>query len=150
MFTVNKDASGALRARLLEVLKRVSYAKFEIGIDSKFEGEPEDKVEQHEVNASPTDNFNSDPAETEDAPEVPPPGPMERMEASAAGLKGTVVDFARSAAGGEASDKDLEKLKDDQEKGEKVIDVATASGMVPEEQAEKLKQAGNAFSKMAS
>jgi outer membrane protein OmpA-like peptidoglycan-associated protein len=42
IFTVNKDAPGALRLKLLELVKRVPYAKVEIDVDEKFEAESED------------------------------------------------------------------------------------------------------------
>ncbi len=42
VFTVNKEPPHALRLKLLEVLKRVPYAKTEIGVDQKFEDEPEE------------------------------------------------------------------------------------------------------------
>ena len=42
VFTVNKDPPGALRMKLLEVLRRVPYGKVEIGVDAKIEDEPED------------------------------------------------------------------------------------------------------------
>jgi len=129
-FTVNKEAPGALRMKLLELLKRVPYAKVDIGIDQKFEDEPEEEEEEH---AAP-----------------PPPGLMQRMEAGAASLADKVVDLARSVAGSEASDADLKKLKDDLEKGERTIEIATKTGMVPAQQVEKLKKAGDALGKMAS
>jgi hypothetical protein len=40
MFTVNKDAPSALRMKLLELVKRVPYAKVEIDVDAKIEDEP--------------------------------------------------------------------------------------------------------------
>jgi hypothetical protein len=46
MFTVNKDAPGALRMKLLEIVKRVPLAKVEIDVDAKFEAEAEDDDEQ--------------------------------------------------------------------------------------------------------
>jgi outer membrane protein OmpA-like peptidoglycan-associated protein len=46
MFTVNKDAPGALRMKLLELIKRVPLAKVEIDVDAKIEAEPEDDDEQ--------------------------------------------------------------------------------------------------------
>jgi hypothetical protein len=42
MFTVNKDAPGALRMKLLELVKRVPYAKVEIDVDANFEAEPDE------------------------------------------------------------------------------------------------------------
>ncbi len=41
-FTVNKDTPGALRLKLLELVKRVPLAKVEIDVDQKIEDEPED------------------------------------------------------------------------------------------------------------
>jgi len=46
MFTVNKDAPGALRLKLLELIKRVPLAKVEIDVDAKIEDQPEDDDEQ--------------------------------------------------------------------------------------------------------
>jgi outer membrane protein OmpA-like peptidoglycan-associated protein len=46
MFTVNKDAPGALRMKLLELIKRVPLAKVEIDVDAKIEAEPEEDDEQ--------------------------------------------------------------------------------------------------------
>jgi outer membrane protein OmpA-like peptidoglycan-associated protein len=46
MFTVNKDAPGALRMKLLELVKRVPLAKVEIDVDAKIDAEPEDDDEQ--------------------------------------------------------------------------------------------------------
>jgi hypothetical protein len=46
MFTVNKDTPGALRMKLLELVKRVPLAKVEIDVDAKIEDEPEDDDEQ--------------------------------------------------------------------------------------------------------
>ena len=46
MFTVNKDAPGALRMKLLELIKRVPLAKVEIDVDAKIEDQPEDDDEQ--------------------------------------------------------------------------------------------------------
>src|SRR5580704_580823 len=37
VFTVNKDPPGAMRMKLLEVVKRVPYAKIDIGVDAKIE-----------------------------------------------------------------------------------------------------------------
>jgi hypothetical protein len=42
VFTVNREAPHALRFKLLELVRRVPYEKVEIGIDQKFEDEPED------------------------------------------------------------------------------------------------------------
>jgi len=42
MFTVNKDPPGALRMKLLEVVKRVPFQKIEIDVDAKYEAEAED------------------------------------------------------------------------------------------------------------
>ena len=45
VFKVNKDAPGALRLKILELVKRVPYEKVEIEVDGKFESEPEDDDE---------------------------------------------------------------------------------------------------------
>jgi outer membrane protein OmpA-like peptidoglycan-associated protein len=46
MFTVNKDAPGALSMKLLELIKRVPLGKVEIDVDAKIEAEPEEDDEQ--------------------------------------------------------------------------------------------------------
>ena len=54
MFTVNKDAPGALRMKLLELVKRVPYAKVEIDVDAIFEAEPEEDEQAGTPQAAPS------------------------------------------------------------------------------------------------
>jgi hypothetical protein len=64
IFTVNKDAPGALRIKLLELVKRVSYSKVEIDIDAKFEAELDEDDEQ-------AGTSQAGPSQTVDAAPVP-------------------------------------------------------------------------------
>ncbi len=82
-FTINKDSPGALRMKLLELIKRVPLAKVEIDVDAKIEDEPED--DDAAVAAPPVDLTAAMQKAAEDvegsvasgttgsAPTVPPP-----------------------------------------------------------------------------
>jgi hypothetical protein len=91
VFTVNRDPPGALRMKLLEVLKRVPYSKIEIDVDAKIDAEPED--DDTPAEAAPTVDLTAaarqaaedvegtdPPAPAWSAPTVPPPpeGVLER------------------------------------------------------------------------
>jgi Calpain family cysteine protease len=72
MFTVNKDVPGALRMKLLEVVKRVPYSKVEIDVDAKFETEPEEDDEQAGMSQ----------AASQAAPAAPAGAPADQPDAS--------------------------------------------------------------------
>jgi hypothetical protein len=64
MFTVNKDAPSALRMKLLELVKRVPYAKVEIDVDAKIEDEPDEDDEQAGTSqAAPSQTADAAPAD---------------------------------------------------------------------------------------
>lgn len=58
VFTVNKEPPGALHMKLLELIRRVPYGKVEIGVDQKFEEEPEDEDDEHTATTPRTDDRN--------------------------------------------------------------------------------------------
>jgi len=63
-FFLNKDAPGAMRIKLLEVIKRVPYQKVELNTDTSFEDEGED--DESEAQETPTATAPPTP------PEAPP------------------------------------------------------------------------------
>ncbi len=84
-FVVNKDASGALRPKLLEHLKKAGFAKLEISVDVGLEAEPDDNAAEEApqadqapvaatASASPPDSSSAS-ATTADASAAPPPPP---------------------------------------------------------------------------
>jgi hypothetical protein len=52
-FFINKDAPGNMRAKLVEVVKRIPYQKVEINVDPSLELEPEENDAPDVANASP-------------------------------------------------------------------------------------------------
>jgi hypothetical protein len=86
-FTINKDSPGALRMKLLELVKRVPLAKVEIDVDAKIEDEPEDD------DAPPATAPTAAPGATPAAPDLHAMG-----EAGAA----AVVDGAPTVSAGAA------------------------------------------------
>lgn len=77
-FVVNKEASGAMRPKLLERLKKAGFSKVEIVIDAALEAEPEDDREAappEAVSAAPASPQSPPPAATAAAaPPAAPPG----------------------------------------------------------------------------
>src|SRR4029077_14891984 len=51
-FFVNKETTGVIRVKLVEVVKRVPYQKVEINVDPTLEEELEDETEGHDPGAS--------------------------------------------------------------------------------------------------
>jgi len=80
LFTVNKDPPGALRMKLLELVKRVPLAKVQIDVDAKYEAEPE---------------------EDDDAPAAAPPGAPD-LHAAAELAAAAVVGGTQTPAAGAA------------------------------------------------
>jgi hypothetical protein len=85
-FVVNKDASGALRPKLLEQLKKAGFAKLEISVDSGLEAEPDEsaeadpsQAEQAPVGATafapPPDSSSASATPAAEATAAPPPPP---------------------------------------------------------------------------
>ncbi len=54
-FFLNKEAPGNMRAKLVEVVKRIPYQKVELNTDSSFEEEPEDEAQETDANGAPVD-----------------------------------------------------------------------------------------------
>lgn len=52
-FFVNKETPGAMRAKLIENVKRASFQKVEINVDESLEDEPEDDAAQESPQAGP-------------------------------------------------------------------------------------------------
>jgi hypothetical protein len=54
-FFLNKEAPGNMRAKLVEVVKRIPYQKVELNIDSSFDEEPEDEEPETDAKGAPVD-----------------------------------------------------------------------------------------------
>jgi hypothetical protein len=93
-FFVNKEAPGNMRAKLVEVVKRIPYQKVEINVDPSLEAEPEDDLPGQTEGAVGTAPVA---AKTTVAPppEAPPP-PLDAatLKRDLAGLIGRIAQVA--------------------------------------------------------
>lgn len=85
---LNKDAPGAMRAKLLEHLKKAGYAKIDLTVDEGLEAETGDGKTAEPATASP--------------PPAPPPPPPPDTRALTARLAQMIKDIPK-AAGGDAT-----------------------------------------------
>jgi hypothetical protein len=97
-FFINKDAPGNMRAKLVDVVKRISYQKVELNVDPSLEDEPEDEAEAPSAAPPVTSESLAPPPP---APE-PPPALL-----SAAALRSDLGGRIAQAAGADADRKSL-------------------------------------------
>lgn len=75
--TVNKEAPGAMRPRLLEQIKKAGFSKLEIVVDANLEAEPEEDEPAPAPGAAaapPSGSAAAPAAQGAPAPAAPPPG----------------------------------------------------------------------------
>jgi hypothetical protein len=104
-FFVNKEAPGAMRAKLVVVFKQIAYSKVEFNVDASFEEEPEEETEGEETTAAG--------ATTTAAPQPPPaapPPPALDAKALTAALAQLMQAIPTAAGGDPAVQKSLVAL----------------------------------------
>jgi hypothetical protein len=94
-FFLNKDAPGTLRPKLLEVVKRLAYAKVEISVDTAIDLAPEeDEGQQTETLETPEQSTSSGTTPETAAPTADMPALMREL----AGLAGQIAKASGDAA----------------------------------------------------
>ncbi len=132
-FFINKEAPGALRLKLLEVVKRIPYAKVEINIDAKFEEEPEEEGDGQEAGASPTTGTTTTAPPPLPPRAPPPPGAAAQAQAplDANALRTTLAQLTLAIpkiANGDATVQDaLSRLADTADGSLNAKDLAKAA-----------------------
>src|SRR5208337_1526703 len=130
-FFVNKEAPGALRLKLLELVKRIPYAKVEINVDPKFEEEPEEEGQEAGASATTGTTTTAPPPSPPRAP--PPPGAPAQAKAplDANALRTTLAQLTLAipkVANGDATLQDaLSRLADTADGSLKAADLAKAA-----------------------
>jgi hypothetical protein len=97
-FFINKDAPGNMRAKLVEVVKRIPYQKVELNIDPSLEDEPEDEAQELVV-APPA------APESQTPPPAPEPPPVSLDAAALRGDLAGLIGRIAQAAGADAERK---------------------------------------------
>ncbi len=117
-FFVNKEAPGAMRIKLVELVKRIPYQQVEINVDPSLEAEPEEDADSTQ---SPTVAAAEPPAS--------PPAPLD-----AAGCRrqlAVLIGRIAAAAGGDAARKAaLVALATQGNDSLKANDLAAATGFI--------------------
>ena len=67
---INKDAPGAMRAKLVEVVKRIPYQKVEINVDPSLEAEAKDDAEAEESPAAAAPANDPEPPPADEATQL--------------------------------------------------------------------------------
>jgi hypothetical protein len=120
-FFVNKEAPGAMRAKLVVVFKQIAYSKVEFNVDASFEDEA-DEEEGRETTAA------SAPTTTTAAPPPPaPPPPALDAKALTTSLGQLVQAIPKVAAGNDALQKSLVAIAAAAQGSLKTNDLAKAS-----------------------
>ncbi len=95
---LNKEAPGAMRAKLVEVVKQAAYQKVEMNVDASLEEEPEDETQGSEQTASTTDSAPPP------APPAPPPAPPGPPPVDMSGVHNELAALIPKIAGAAAGD----------------------------------------------
>jgi hypothetical protein len=128
-FSVNKDAGGALRTKLIEVLKRISYSKVEINVDPSLESEPEDQAPEGQTEEGQSGQ-TGDTAATDAArpvAEAPPVPDAAALTAELTALARQIGQIPNLDAAGKAG---LLKLAGEANAKIKSVDLAGAAGAI--------------------
>jgi hypothetical protein len=117
-FFLNKDAPGAMRPKLVEVLKRAAFGKVELNVDPSIDEEAEEGAEGQEAAGAAT------------PPPAPPPPPGPSQGDTVKELAGLIRRIPEAAGADAGLKAKLAKLATDANAQIKANDLEAAGGLI--------------------